>query len=64
MAQVVRNPPASVGDIRDTGSIPASRRYPGEDPTPVFFPGEFHGKRSLVGYSPQGCKEKGMTDAT
>ena len=47
---MVRNPPASAGDIRDTGSIPASRRYPGEDPTPVFFPGEFHGKRSLVGY--------------
>ena len=21
-------------------------------PTPVFFPGEFHGERSLVGYSP------------
>ena len=22
--------------------------------TPVFFPGEFHGQRSLVGYSPWG----------
>ena len=21
-------------------------------PTPVFLPGEFHGQRSLVGYSP------------
>ena len=25
-------------------------------PIPVFFPGEFHGQRSLVGYSPWGCK--------
>ena len=26
-------------------------------PTPVFLPGEFHGQRSLAGYSPWGCKE-------
>ena len=26
-------------------------------PTPVFLPETFHGQRSLVGYSPQGCKE-------
>ena len=26
-------------------------------PTPVFLPGEFHGQRSLVGYSPWGHKE-------
>ena len=26
-------------------------------PTPVFLPGKSHGKRSLVGYSPWGCKE-------
>ena len=25
-------------------------------PTPVFLPGEFHGQRSLVGYSPWGSK--------
>ena len=25
-------------------------------PTPVFLPGKFHGQRSLVGYSPSGCK--------
>ena len=25
-------------------------------PTPVFLPGEPHGQRSLVGYSPWGCK--------
>ena len=26
-------------------------------PTPVFLPGKLHGQRSLVGYSPWGCKE-------
>ena len=26
-------------------------------PTPVIFPGKFHGKRSLVGYSLWGCRE-------
>ena len=25
-------------------------------PTPVFLPGESHGQRSLVGYSPRGRK--------
>ena len=29
---------------------------------PVFLPGEFHGQRSLVGYSPWGCKELDMTE--
>ena len=28
---------------------------------PVFMPGKFHGQRSLVGYSPWGCKELDMT---
>ena len=30
-------------------------------PTPVFLPGEFHGQRSLVGYSPWGRKESDTT---
>ena len=34
----------------------------GWQPTPVFLPGEFHGQRSLVGYSPQGHKELDMTE--
>ena len=29
--------------------------------TPVFLPGESHGQRSLVGYSPSGRKELDMT---
>ena len=32
-------------------------------PTPVFLPGESHGERSLVGYSPQGHKDLGTTEA-
>ena len=31
-------------------------------PTPVFLPGESHGWRSLVGYSPRGCKESDTTE--
>ena len=30
-------------------------------PTPVFVPGKFHGRRSLVGYSPRGHKESDVT---
>ena len=32
-------------------------------PTPVFLPGESHGQRSLVGYSPWGLKQFEMTQA-
>ena len=31
-------------------------------PTSLFLPGEFHGKRSLAGYSPWGCKEWDTTE--
>ena len=31
-------------------------------PTAVFLPGEFHGPRSLVGYSPWGHKDLDMTE--
>ena len=31
-------------------------------PTPVFLPGESHGQRSLIGYSPWGCKESDTTE--
>ena len=32
--------------------------------TPVLLPGESHGQRSLVGYSPWGCKESEATEMT
>ena len=31
-------------------------------PTPVLFPGKFHGRRSLVGCSPWGCEESDTTE--
>ena len=31
-------------------------------PTPVLLPGKSHGRRSLVGYSPWGCKESDVTE--
>ena len=33
-------------------------------PTPVFLPGECHGQRSLVGYSPRGHTEPDTTEVT
>ena len=39
--------------------IASSRK---QQPTPVFFPGEFHGQRSLVSYSLWGHKESVMTE--
>ena len=64
MALAAQNPPANARDIRDTGSIPGSRRpwRRAWQPTPVFLPGESHGQRSLVGYSPRGHKELDMTE--
>ena len=41
------------------GKVPWRRKW---QPTPVFLPGESHGWRSLVGYSPQGCKESDTTE--
>ena len=52
----------------DPGSIPGSLDW--EDPpwrrkwqpTPVFLPGESHGRRSLVGHSPRSRRESDMTE--
>ena len=41
------------------GKIPWRRKW---QPTPVFLPGESHGWKSLVGYSPRGCEESYMTE--
>ena len=66
MALVAKNPPANAGDIRDMGLIPGLGRSPGGEwqPTPVFLPGESHGQRSLVGYSPWGHEKPDMTEVT
>ena len=46
----------------DVGLIPEWGRSLGEgngQPTSVFLPGKPHGQKSLVGYSPWGCKRVG-----
>ena len=49
VALVVKNLPANAEEVRDMSSIPGL----GEEmaTTPVSFPGESHGQRSLVRYS-------------
>ena len=72
MALVVKNLPASAGARGDPGLTPGSdpwtrkilwnRKW--QPNTPVFLPGEFHGQRSLVGYSLWGHKESDTTEHT
>ena len=64
----------SACNVGDSGSIPELlRRLPGEENgnpasilffffSPVFLPRDFHGQRSLVGYSPWDHKESDMTE--
>ena len=52
---------------REVHLVPGSRRSSAGGhgkPTPVFLPGESHGQRNLVGYSPQDHKELDMTKVT
>ena len=56
---------ASACNVGDLGSISGLGRFPWRrkwQPTPVFLPGESHGRRSLVGYSPWGRKESDTTE--
>ena len=60
-SQMLKNPPAMPETWVQSPSW--------EDPwrrkwihTPVSLPGEFHGQRSLAGYSPWGHKESDMTE--
>ena len=51
----VKNLIANAGDVRDIGSIPRLGKIPWRRSwqlTLEFLPGESHGHRSLVGYSP------------
>ena len=50
VALVLKNMPATAGNIRDVGLIPGSGRSPGGGH--VFLPGDPHGQRNLVGYGP------------
>ena len=57
---VVKNQPDNAGD---TGLIPGLERSPREknDNPLQDSPGESHGQRSLVDYTPCGCKELDIT---
>ena len=47
---IINNLPASAGDTRDEGSIPALGRSPGKwQPTSVFLPEKFCGQRRPTG---------------
>ena len=61
MVQTVKNLPLvqETGLNPWVGKIPRRREW---QPTPVFLPGEFHGQRSLVVYSPMRCKESDLND--
>ena len=60
IAQLVKNLPAMQETrVQFLGQEdPLERKW---QPTPVFLPGESHGQRSLVGYSPWGCTESDTT---
>ena len=61
MPQIVRNLPARQEiQVWSLGQEdPLGREWL---PTPVFLPGENHRYRSLMDYSPRGCKESGTTE--
>ena len=49
---VIKNPPASAGDVKRRGFNPWVGKIPWRrawQPTPVFLPGESHEQRSLGG---------------
>ena len=65
VALAVKNPPANAGDVKRRRFHPWVRKIPWRrkwQPTPVILPGESHGQRSLVDYSPWGSKELDMTE--
>ena len=62
-----KNLPASVGDLRDMGSIPGLGRSPGEgngNPLQYSCLENSYGQRSLEGYSLWGPTESNRTEAT
>ena len=60
MTQVVKNLPA-VEEIWGQYLGWGDPLEKGMATIPVFLPEEFHGQRSLLGYSAWGCKESDMT---
>ena len=61
MALVIKNPPATAGDIRDACSMPASGRSPGEG---YGNPLQYSCLENPTDREAQGCKESDTTEAT
>ena len=61
---MVKNPPANAGDAGDMVSIPRLGGSRGRNGNPLQYSclKNPNGQRSLVGYSPWGHKELGMTE--
>ena len=61
VAQTVKRLPAmQEAQVRSLGwEDPWRRKW---QPTPVLLPGKFHGRTSLVGYSPRGRKDSDTTE--
>ena len=67
MTLEVKNPLANAANLRDAGSIPGSRRSPGErNGNPLLYSCLKNpmGIGRGAGYSPGGHKESDMTNAT
>ena len=61
---MVKTPPTSAGDVRDTGSIPGSGRVPGGgrgNPLQYSCLENPYGQGSLVGYNPWSHTELDLT---
>ena len=56
---MVRNLPASAGDVRDTGSIPGLGRSPGEGKD---YPLQYSGLEKSMDYSAWGLKESDTSE--
>ena len=59
-----KEPACNAGDL---DSVPWVEKIPWRRewlPTPLFLPEEFHGQRSLAGYSPWGPKELDTTEVS
>ena len=66
VAQTVKSSEVSLQPRRPGFDPQAGRISWGREwlPTPVFLLGGSHGQRSLGGYSPGGCKDLDVTEAT
>ena len=67
VARMVKKPSCQCRKHKRGRFNPLVRKVPwssAEQSTPISLPGESHGQRRLVGYSPRHCKESDMTEVT